>query len=474
MESKNNADDNQIKLSEKDKATRDKVINGNIVKTILYIAGPLMIYQVMTQMFGILDMVMVAHLGKETVSAVAYIQQVSFMISSLGTALALGGGIIIARYYGSGNFERTKVFVNSLFAAVVLLGIVIIIVFVPFSREVLKFANAPDELIDVGNGYFRVEILALVLVFINNVYISFEKAKGSTKKILYLNMVVFSLKLTFAYIFIFVMGLGVVSVSVATLIAQSSITIFASIYMFSKNNPFRMDIRYIKFSKEVFAPIVKLSTPIFLEKFAFGFGKSFVNSLSINYGTTAVGALGVSNKMGGLSVSVPMAVQDAESSIVSQNIGNHNIDRAIETYKKTLIINSIIGIISTILMFTFMDFFAGIFSNGDIEFANEIKNVFKYEGWATLTLAINASCMGLFYGFGYTKLTLFINIMRIFVFRIPVVMFFVNFTNLGVSALGIAMFVSNFLVAGVALITSVYVIKDIRRQQKNNTVNYGI
>ena len=51
--------------------------------------------------------------------------------------------------------------------------------------------------------------------------------------------------------------------------------------------------------------------------------------------------------------------------------------------------------------------------------------------------------MGLLYGFGKTRLTLFMNICRLFVFRIPVLWALQHFTDLGNYSVGIVMAVSN-------------------------------
>ena len=72
--------------------------------------------------------------------------------------------------------------------------------------------------------------------------------------------------------------------------------------------------------------------------------------------------------------------------------------------------------------------------------------------------------MALLYGLGKTRLTLLLNIARVFVFRIPVFWFLQHFTQLGEASVGVVMMVSNVSVAILAGIVGVFVIRQFKRQ----------
>jgi Na+-driven multidrug efflux pump len=86
---------------------------------------------------------------------------------------------------------------------------------------------------------------------------------------------------------------------------------------------------------------------------------------------------------------------------------------------------------------------------------------FRYEVWATVSLAVSASVMALLIGFGFTKLTLFLNVCRIFIFRIPVLWFLQNHTDVGAAAAGLVMLISNLLVGVLSIFMAMYVIRKI-------------
>lgn len=186
------------------------------------------------------------------------------------------------------------------------------------------------------------------------------------------------------------------------------------------------------------------------------------------YGDSTVGALGVSNNIGGFSTSLQNGFQEGGASIISQNIGAGNHRRAIDAFVKTLIINIGIGVLFTVVIVCNLDFICGLFAGGDEEFRLLVKSVSSYEILGIITLGINAAVMALLYGYGYTKLTLVLNDARIFVFRVPVLWYLQNFTNLGGESAGIVMLVSNISVGVLAIIAAVFVLRRINAKYIGN------
>lgn len=456
-------------LSKKESNKRSFVLEGDMWRVVLSISLPLAFYNGFNHLFGFLDAMMAAHISSEVVSAVSYLSQIKTMLTAIGAGLAVGGAIIIARYYGAGDVKNVKKYINTLLFLAISIGILLLATILPFIKPILRLANTPEELIRVGSSYFAVEILMIVAIFINNVYIAIEKAKGSTKIIFKLNLLVLGVKLTLTALFVYVFNFGITMMAVATLIAHLLLTGIAFSNMMRSDNVFRLSYKCIDLSFKTIKPIITLALPIFFEKFTFSFGKVIVNSMSTFYGSMVVGALGISNNIAGVITSTANGFQDGEASVISQNLGNNNFDRAIDAFKKTLIICIVIGGLGMLITFMFLDPVINIFAKGDLQFAKIIKSIIKYEILALVTLTITSAVMGLLYGFGYTRLTLVINFLRLFLFRIPSLYILQRFTNLGSESVGIAMMVSNGMV-GITAVAVCYGV--IRKMKKMGGMGY--
>ncbi|MBP1559989.1 MAG: MATE family efflux transporter [Oscillospiraceae bacterium] len=446
-----------------DEEFREFVLNGNMRRVVAYVSLPLMAYQGLMHIFKIFDTLIASHISTDAVSSIAYISQISFLISAVGTGLSIGGGMKISEAYGAGDYKLVKRRVSTIYAICGILGALILMI-IPFAEGFLRLNGTTESMISAGAEYFTVELVALVLNFFNSVYIAVERARGNSRLILRLNILVLSVKLGFTAFFVYVLDGGVVMIAAATLISQTVFFLFALRKMSDRESPFGFSLSAVSFKGEAALPMIKTSIPAAAERAAFAYGKLIVNSMCTIYGDSTVGALGVSNNIDGLSTALQNGFQEGGASIISQNIGAGKHERALAAFRETLIINVALGTVFLAAIMLNLDFVCGLFSGGDAEFKELIKSVTKYEIIGMITLGVNAAVMALLYGYGYTKLTLLLNGARIFVFRVPVLWYLQNYTNFGSESAGIVMLVSNVSVGILSAAAAAAVIRMIKKK----------
>ena len=193
-------------------------------------------------------------------------------------------------------------------------------------------------------------------------------------------------------------------------------------------------------------------------------GKTVVNAMCAVYGALMVGALGVSNNLGGVATNPQNGFQQGSAAIISQNYGAGRYRRVLEAFYVTAAVNMLIGAVFSSLELWQLDLLSGLFDGGSPSFRAMIATVYRYEALGAVPLGLNAAVLALLYGLGETRLTLLLNFSRVFVFRIPVLWFLQRFTALGEKSVGVVMMVSNTAVAVLALIVGLIVIRRFRRR----------
>ncbi len=453
-----------VKLSKKDEKFREFSLNAKMMNVILYVCIPLALYQSLTQVFKVFDTMMAAHISSTAVSSVAYISQIQIMLSALGSGLAVGASIKVSEAYGAGDWELVSRRVSTMVALCAILGGALLLILLPGASAFLRLMKTPEEFISIGSTYFRIEILALVITFFNNIYISIERARGNSKRILYMNIAIVLTKLAMTAVFVYIFHYGITSIAVATLVSQLIVFVLAIIIMTNKGNLFSFSVKAISFKQEVVSPMIKLSVPVIIEKAAFAMGKVIVNSMCTVYGPKTVGALGISNNIGGITTMPQNGFQEGGSAVISQNKGAKKYERTLQAFWCELICNLILGAVLMSLSLLCLEQLSKFFAGSDYEFQEMIKSIYRWEAWGAIPLGINATVLSLMYGFGKTKITLFMNFCRIFAFRVPVLIFLQKFTNYGSEAAGIVMGVSNFLSGALAVVLGTWVLLKIKRE----------
>ncbi len=459
-----------IGISKKDESFRQFALNGPALKVLLAVCLPLALYQALQSIFSILDTLMASHISADSVSAVAVLSQIKTMISAIGGGLSMGGCIKLSESYGRGDYESVCRQVSTLYAMTVSAGVLLIALLIPFARPFLALLRTPAELIDTGIGYFRVEILTLVVTFFNNVYIAIEKARGHSRKILTLNMVVILTKLSLTALFVYVLDQGVMMIAVATLCGQVLLLGYAAVTMPRDEGAFRFRFSNIHWKKGTVLPMLDLAYPVAAEKMLFSAGKVTVNSMAGTYGALTAGALGISNNIGGLTTGWQSGMQDGAAPLISQNRGAGKYRRTLTLYGWLVAVDVAIGLLGLALVTWWLPWLAQVFAHSknqfDPVFQQMIIDIHNYERLGYVTLGIHSATLALLLGYGYTKLTLVLNVARVFVFRVPVLWYLQNYTTVGPEAVGVTMMVSNISVGVCAVLFAIPVIHHILKRSR--------
>lgn len=458
------------KVSKQDECFRAYALEAKPMQVLMSTCAPLALYQALQNIFKILDALMASYIGADAVSAVSCLSQITLMITALGSGLAVGGSIKISEAYGRGDYEEVRHRVATVYAMAVSVSLLVAVVLIPFAEPFLRLLATPEDLIATGAGYFRVEVLTLVINFFNIVYIAIERSRGNAKKILRISMAIILVKLGLSAFFVYVLGSGLMMIAVATLTSQVMMLIYALFNMRKADGAFRFSPKNIRMNRGTVLPILNISYPISAEKILFAAGKVIVNSMSGMYGGLTVGALGISNNIGGLTTSWHMGFNDGAAPLISQNRGAGKYRRTLQLYYRLLVIDVAIGIAGVILVKWSLPYLAEIFARSkdtfDPVFCQMIVDIHTWEMVGYVTLGINSATLALLLGYGYTKLTLLLNVARVFLFRVPVLWAFQQFTAIGAEAVGMTMMVSNVCTGLSAIAVAIPVVRKIQRLSK--------
>lgn len=453
---------------------REKSLSSNVYLLIIQVGMPLAVFALFASLFSLLDTIMASHIGTIDVSTVAYMNQLRMILNSIGTGIGTGSMILINRAYGAGDKAKTNELTNTLVRLLLILSLIFLLM-IPFVPAILRLIKTPEEFISEGSAYFRILITATVVNFVNLIYINVEKSRGRTGVILVANLSMMVIKLIFSALFVYVLDKGIAYIALSTLISYSTCAIYALPHLFDRNSIFCIRPSLVFHTKKGYSKsLLSLSFPVAVEDSTFSLGKVIVNSIASSYGAEMIGALGISNNVSGLAASFENGFSDASSSIVSQNYGAGKCRRAIKVYIANIIITFIASLFALGVLYAFSDKLIPIFAtsrNGfNAGFMETIRRIFIYDSLSCFGIAFNGAGMDFLLGLGKTKVTLVLNFLKIFVFRIPVLFILQMFISDGATALGIMMMISNCGVAIPTTLICIHVARNLIKEEKLNEI----
>ena len=453
---------------------REKSLSSNVYLLIIQVGTPLAVFALFASLFSLLDTIMASHIGTIDVSTVAYMNQLRMILNSIGTGIGTGSMILINRAYGAGDKAKTNELTNTLVRLLLILSLIFLLM-IPFVPAILRLIKTPEEFISEGSAYFRILITATVVNFVNLIYINVEKSRGRTGVILVANLSMMVIKLIFSALFVYILDKGIAYIALSTLISYSACAIYALPHLFDRNSIFCIRPSLVFHTKKGYSKsLLSLSFPVAVEDSTFSLGKVIVNSIASSYGAEMIGALGISNNVSGLAASFENGFSDASSSIVSQNYGAGKCRRAIKVYIANIIITFIASLFALGVLYAFSDKLIPIFAtsrNGfNAGFMETIRRIFIYDSLSCFGIAFNGAGMDFLLGLGKTKVTLVLNFLKIFVFRIPVLFILQMFISAGATALGVMMMISNCGVAIPTTLICIHVARNLIKEEKLNEI----
>lgn len=391
--------------------------------------------------------------------------------------------MIVANLYGRGEIKEARRNAGVVLILTAIISIFLILLTILGVIPLLKALNFNRGIIERGQVYFYIQITTTALTAINVVFIGLERAKRNIKLIIMMNIVVALIKVILTLLFVFVFGLNSIEwIAVTTLIAQLSLTIFAITVMFNKNNIFKIDLKDLSFNKKYIKEMIKISIPVVLGRFTFSFGKVIVNYLAtVYYGAGAIAALSITYKANlGVGV-ISSSSEEVETTLISQNLGNKNPKRAFKTVSVATIYTMIFTILGAVLIALLMEpavkFFISkpteVTASAMEEYYLKIemaKELLKFEILSILANALTNVLLGGFYGFKLTKISYIVNIVRLFIFRIPILILLYYFaSDIGYKAVGLTMALSNIFTA---ILLGVFFLIFYFKNKANNFIHY--
>ncbi len=444
----------------KDEIRREKVLSGNVWKMVIYIAYPILIYNFLSAFYSIFDAMIVSSISVESVSAVAALNQIKNVLSTLGLAISAGGSIVVARNIGAGDYDRAKKSANVLVTLSLIIVLSIVLVSIANAYNIMKYSGVNEDLIAIGYGYFIVGIVDVGFMFFNNIFMGLQKANANSKIVFIANVTGMVIKFSLSLYFVYGLKVdNIVWVSFATLTSNIVIFIMCLSLLMKKSHILRLSFKSFSLDKIIVKQIVKISLPIFIGKFVFSYGKVIINAMSAEYGSLVVGAVSVSGSMSAIIARPANSFEEIESGLVSQNLGNRNIKRTFKIFKTTFIYNFTFSILGYILIkYVLIDDLLWLFTQNQhdansADFLVLVKSVFYFDSWSILATAINAAVLGLLYGFGQTYLAMILNFSRIFIFRVPILWYLQHFhKEMGAECVGLSMGISNLAIAFISFV----------------------
>ena len=422
----------------------------NIYKGLIILALPLMINNFIKTIHDLVDMYFVSKIAgysAEAVSSISITFPAMFTFLSLGMGLAYAGTALISQLVGSNQMEDARKYATNLFILSIIIGLVLNVISFFGAPIIMRLMGAEGFLLENSIAYLQIRSFELTFLFIFFAFTSIRQSDGDTVTPVVYGVITIIINIILSPILISYFNLGVHGAAYATLIANVVIFPFVLYQLFYSKNGLRISLKQYRLNKNVSRSILKTAVPASTGQALTAIGFIIMTTIIISYGTETIAAFSVGNRLSSMVLHPVMAIGGVLVAYIGQNVGNLNVERAKETFRKAMILSVGVMVVLSAAALFIREPLAKVFLEGD---PGALDLTVKYMFYLIIGLplmAIFQTFIGTFIGTGNTKYSFILSVTRLWILRIPLIMTFKYFTDMGSSGIWTAMLLSNFIIA---------------------------
>ena len=356
-------------------ANKIDMTQGSIFPKLIRFAVPLIFSSILQLLFNAADIIVVGRFaGDNSLAAVGSTSSLVNLLVNFFIGLGIGCNVVAANYLGSMKSEKVSRTVHTSMVLSVFGGILLTFIGVTFSRQILVLMGSPEVVLPLSTLYLKIFFSGVTPTVIYNFGASLLRAKGDTKRPLYILFVAGLINVVLNLIFVICFKMDVAGVAVATVISQSFSAVVIVILLLREKDAFRLEFRKLKIDFHILSKIVRIGIPAGLQGMIFSISNVVIQSSVNSFGPVMIAGNAAAQGVEGFIYISMNGFSQAMLTFAGQNMGAGKIDRIKKAVRDSILCASFAGIILGCLAIVFGPVLLGFYSTSpEVQAAGMIR-----------------------------------------------------------------------------------------------------
>jgi putative MATE family efflux protein len=425
---------------------------GSIRKAVVMLAIPMVLEMSMESVFALVDLYFVGHLPEsdKAQQVVGLAESVITIVYSLAIGISMAATALVARRIG----EKDSAAASKAGAQTTLLSVVITVILSAagfiFARDILRIMGASPETVEYGVNYTRIltggSIVIMLLFLINGIFRGAGDASMAMKSLWIANIANIILCPLLIRGWGPVPAFGLTGAAMATTIGRGIGVLYQLYHLFGGKSVIKMHISDFKPDWKQIKQIIGIATPGTFQFLVASGSWIVLTAIVAQSGETASAGYITAIRVVMFFILPAWGLSNAAATLVGQNLGAQQPQRAEDSVIKTAKYNAIFMGIVTLIFFLTAPYIIGFFAQkaDTREIAIEAMLIIS-SGY--IFYGIGMVMANAFNGAGDTKTPTIINAVGFWAFQIPLALVLSKTLKLGATGAFIAIPVAETFIA---------------------------
>ncbi|MEA5010813.1 MAG: MATE family efflux transporter [Angelakisella sp.] len=393
--------------------------------SLLGIALPVALQNLITYMTNMMDTVMLGQLGEVQLSAAAMSNQFSTIFMVLTFGIASGTNILLSQYWGKGDTKSMRSILAIMYRVTVVLSLIFFLAARFFPEFILGIFTPDAEVIAEGARYMRIACYATAFNGVTNVILMTLRSVGTVRPSIAIYTVSLFTNTLFNYMLIFgnlgAPRLEMRGAAIATVLARGLELGLAMYYLLKIESKIKITPKAIlHYDRTFLRDYSGTVAPVMLNELLWSLGNSMLMVVMGQMSRSFVSANSITNVTMQFVQIFIIGVSNATAVIIGNTIGAEEYQKAKDIAKGMIVLSMILGILAGGILWLVRSVVVSFYNipPESKALAMEIMSV------AALIVMFQAltftGLMGILRGGGDARFVLFCDVAFLWLFSIPV------------------------------------------------------
>ena len=355
----------------------DNLTEGNVARTLLFFALPLLGSSLIQQLYSTVDLVFVGQfLGTEASAAVGASSLIITCLVGFFTGMAVGTSVFTAQYFGAKRWKKLHRLIQTMFLVGIGGGIVLMLLGIGGAKVFLSAMGTPEDIMPQAVLYLRVYMTGMVPVVMYNLLSGVIRALGDSRNPMIFQCVGGVFNMVGDYVCIAVLGMGVEGTAVATVVSQMVAACCAAVYLIRLRAPYALRLSKPGLYTRELGNVLRVGVPAGIQSIVITFSNILIQSQINTLGVTSIAAFTVYFRTEMVLYLPILALGQAVVSFVGQNYGAKKQERIWQADRICILGGSFVIFAAGILLMLAAPVFLQIFTK-DIAVIAETAGIIR-------------------------------------------------------------------------------------------------
>lgn len=295
---------------------------------------PVSLQAVLAASLGMIDIIMIGHLGEEAVAAMALAGRIQFVLLIVGAAFGTAASILVAQYSGAGQKNKLP----GILAQIIVLGTIIVLALLLatqiYSGQIIQLGSDDPRVIQLSKEYLYIILPSLIPLLLYQILEGALRGLGQVKLPMVLGTIAMLLNILFNWLFIYgQLGLEPMAIegaALATMLTRLLLIGLLLAFLLAVRHECLPSKQHLSLKETPIAwrklLVIVIPTAVNFSIWATG---TFAYQLIFGMlGTSALAAMGMIAPIEGTLISLFIGVANAATVIIGRKLGQNDFESA--------------------------------------------------------------------------------------------------------------------------------------------------